>query len=442
MELTFVHFSDIHFGQEKGGETIVNDDVRDMVVHDLKNICESMPNRMASGVLVTGDIAYSGKEHEYKAAGEWLDKVTAAIKCDRESVQVVPGNHDIDRDEISPATKNMLSKIADGGEKSLDEYLESDTDRELLYRRFKAYETFADVYRCLLDKEGGNAGDREIEIAPGRKLLFIGLNSALICSKRDEEGRLLLGPRQRVLPVKDGCELIVLSHHPLNWFQDSDDARRYLRNRARMLITGHEHFPSVSLESSGDGNDLLLLAAGATIPPEATDQYRYTYNVINISWIEAVDDLRIEIWPRVWSEERKAFEAGRIGSNEEEVFHLACRNFRRIGTPPREIELGPVSITPKVIMESEEGEVSVQPGARLGMSDRYDSLFIRFFRDLAGSDRAAIFERLKILPVGSKVKLNHAVEKNLFDAIFLQEKDVELEELIKEFEIRRNAKGD
>jgi hypothetical protein len=32
-----------------------------------------------------------------------------------------------------------------------------------------------------------------VELAPGRTLRFIGLNSALICSTTDEEGRLLLG---------------------------------------------------------------------------------------------------------------------------------------------------------------------------------------------------------------------------------------------------------
>ena len=91
--------------------------------------------------------------------------------------------------------------------------------RASLYARFNAYIPFAEGYNCALDCAGGLASEKIFPLAHGRELQFIGLNSALVCQKKDEEGKLLLGARQRVLPVQPGREIVVLSHHPLHWLQ-------------------------------------------------------------------------------------------------------------------------------------------------------------------------------------------------------------------------------
>jgi len=102
----------------------------------------------------------------------------------------------------------------------------------------------------------------------------------LICSKRkDEEGKLILGAAQRVLPFESGVELVVLCHHPLSCLQDSVDARKFVRYRARVFITGHEHDPSLKIENIEEGCDLLMLASGATVPPKVENGYTYTYNL-------------------------------------------------------------------------------------------------------------------------------------------------------------------
>ena len=99
----------------------------------------------------------------------------------------------------------MLDRIAAEGEDALDRVLKKDEDRELLYRRFSAYRPFAQGYRCPLDTNAELAEERAVELAPGRLIRFIRLNSALAFVRRnDEEGKLLLGERQRVLPQRIG----------------------------------------------------------------------------------------------------------------------------------------------------------------------------------------------------------------------------------------------
>lgn len=191
-----------------------------------------------------------GTHEQYRVAGEWLDKLTTAIGCERTAVQLVPGNHDIDWGMLPHGCKWILNQIIWEGQAELDKFLANDGDRELLYQRFHAYRPFAEAYNCPLDDSGGRASDRTFDLAPGRKLRFIGFNSALACWHKDGKGTLFLGCRQHVLPRNDGEELVVLSHHPLEWLRDSDEARQYIQSRARVLVTGHEHNPSYIARSS------------------------------------------------------------------------------------------------------------------------------------------------------------------------------------------------
>lgn len=76
------------------------------------------------------------------------------------------------------------------------------------------YRVFAEDYDCPLESDGGVAVNRTATIAPDRFLRFVGLNSALLCTVHDrDEGRLLIGGRQHVLPRTQGEELVVLCHH-------------------------------------------------------------------------------------------------------------------------------------------------------------------------------------------------------------------------------------
>ena len=54
MPAVFVHVSDIHFGQEKRSEYIVQDDVRDCLIKDAARLAKKYSNGKVTGVIVTG----------------------------------------------------------------------------------------------------------------------------------------------------------------------------------------------------------------------------------------------------------------------------------------------------------------------------------------------------------------------------------------------------
>lgn len=442
MPLRFLHLSDIHFGQERGGLVYVHDDVRDQVVNDAQVLRETFSDKKIDGVLVTGDLTYSGTPEEYGAAGTFLDRLTAQIGCPRTAVRVIPGNHDVHRKSICKASDWMLSEIAGKGAEALDSFLEDEQDREVLYGRLRHYRKFAEAYDCPLDGAGGIAGQASLILAPGRILRFIGLNSALSCGKKDEKGKLVLGAKQWVLPRIRGEELIVLCHHPLHWFRDSDDALKYVQSRARVFISGHEHNPSFDLHPIEDRCDLLVLAAGATTPPKESEVYKYTYNIIEFEWDSRTDGLRVTVFPRVWCSQRTRFEENvMLPGREYNPAVLGCPNFRAL---PFEDS---TNVLPAVAPESSEQIHDVEPprSERIQMADDFPLQLLRFFRDLTGAQRLLVLIKIGALPPDWVEPLNQTAERRALDQMSgegrVSELKAAIDEQLKSHGVREETNG-
>lgn len=79
MPVAFIHLSDIHFGQEKGGRVFTHEDVRERLINDVAFVVQKLPNGRVDGIIVSGDLAYAGSKEQYAAAGEWLVKKALSI---------------------------------------------------------------------------------------------------------------------------------------------------------------------------------------------------------------------------------------------------------------------------------------------------------------------------------------------------------------------------
>ncbi|MEG3350264.1 metallophosphoesterase [Novacetimonas sp. GS1] len=448
MKAVFVHLSDIHFGQERdGGRDALNADAKQQLIADA-GIEISKLGVKATGVIVTGDIAYSAQDHQYAMAGKWLAELTSAIGCDQTDVQLVPGNHDIDRKKITNSIESVLYSIREGGDRWLDMHLDSPQDCDRLYDRFDAYKGFALDYRCELDLNGGISTSAKLELAEGRAIRFVRLNTALICSSSDDEGKLILGARQRILPTEDGVEIVVLAHHPLNWFQDSDKARGFLRGRARVFISGHEHFPSLDVVRVEDGCDLMMLAAGATAPDEINGPFTYKYNILTFEWDEAQDALAVTINPRTWNAEMARFERDDVfmeGHAERQV--LASPFFRKAPKPPN-IDPAKLSV-PELIEESSEETIQTDMNEESGIvliseqlatieatppsepqpTQDIRDLQIRFFQELSEAQRGAAFIAFGVV-TQLKGRIDHGMERRLFRRAVRQGKADDIEQML------------
>lgn len=418
MAAVFIHLSDIHFGQEKnGGLVFTNDDAKKRLLDDAASEIAKLGIN-ASGIIVTGDIAYSAKYEEYVKAGQWLDILAERIGCSRLDIQMVPGNHDIDRDAITPVVKFHLDAIRELGDSVLDMLLDNAGQREELYSRFAAYRDFSSGYGCELDVGGIYSADVAVAVAPGRSVRFVRLNSALICSRKDDKGKLILGARQRIFDAIDGEEMVVLVHHPLSWLQDSDEAARYFKSRARVIISGHEHFPSLDIEPVEERCDLLMLSAGATAPDDVDEKYTYKYNILTFDWDEAEDALAVTINPRTWNFEMKRFEQDATfleGKSERNV--LGSPYFRKGATPKSSASTGKAEPSH---MQPVANPVTGSKEAGLSMSNDARLIRLRFFRDLPEVLRRRILVELEAIPSDLTDRLDHTIEQRLFAKLVAQ----------------------
>lgn len=443
MSSVFVHVSDIHFGQEKDDRVYIHADVKQQLIADAKEVVMNIAGGVARGILVTGDIAQSGRWDEYDGAGKWLDELAACIGVEIHCVQMVPGNHDLDRSKLSFSGKHILDHIRAGGTKEYEEILNNPTDRAALFARFEDYGRFSFGYNCPLNNEGAFASEMEVNLAPGRAIRFIRFNSSLLChgEERGEHPELMIGARQFTIPRTNGVENIVLVHHPLSWYKDRDQVRDYIRSRARVFISGHEHDPNVSVENVEPGCDVMMLAAGATVPYKSDGVYTFTYNIIEFDWDDEIDGLSVTMHPRAWNAQRTCFEADekRLGGKAPN-FRLACPRFRnadRPGAPqtaqpadaPVAEGLGASSAEPTIAMvpmESLEGGPQSMPPKAEG----YETARLRFFRDLLEGERLRILVELDALPESSDERMSQGLERRLLDMLVRNGKLGEVEKMI------------
>ena len=419
MRRTYIHLSDLHFGQERGSDLHLHRDVLERLIDDVKRLAAREPENPTAGVIVTGDIAFSGKEAQYLKAGEWLERLCKAIGCNANDVLVVPGNHDVDYDEITPGCDAFLHNVRKDGEEELERYLRSPRDREVLYGRFRSYRAFAEAYACPIDTESGYTVDRKVQIRPGRFLRILGLNSALVCSAASHErGQLLLGARQRTFPQDAGHELVVLCHHPLDWLRDSADTTRFARARARVVITGHTHSPSSLVERDPVKGDIIFISAGATIPPSNETGYAFTYNILSFDWADRSEALTVTIEARTWSAETTCFAADRTGLGRTS-HTLKCPNFETVGQGRlgRESIVGIPGQRATAVNKSKETH-SNDPRRRT-MAREDELLRLRFFRDLTVKQRANVLVELGVLPHGDWVldEMTHTLARHLLDSV-------------------------
>ena len=426
MSAIFVHVSDIHFGQERDHVVHIHDDVKKELVADAAEVIAGSPSGAAQGILVTGDVAFSGKAEQYEAAGKWLDALAEGIGCPIHRVQMVPGNHDLDRDKLSIGGSKLLEFIRAGGPAEYEKVIANENDRATLFSRFEDYGRFCIGYNCGLDEEAKYATNLRIEVGRDRWIRFIRLNSSLLChgEERDDQPELVMGERQFVIPRHAGEENVVLVHHPLNWYKDAVDVRQYVRSRARVLISGHEHDPKVEVEEVEEGCDLMMLAAGAAVPFRSNDIFTYTYNVIEFDWDEGTDNLVVTMHPRTWNPVKTCFEPDnkRLGGKKPR-FTLGSPNFKKIGqVPVRPGQIADVveddsaaepvvELVPAECFETSAEETPPMPPDAEG----YELALLRFFRDLYENERLKILVELDAIPAESNERINQGLERRLFD---------------------------
>lgn len=401
-----VHLSDIHFGKPgHHGQFDLDLPLRNEVERDLAELHAA--HGVMRGVVVSGDIAFSGKAEQYTTAQQWLGKVTSIVGCAPESVWVVPGNHDVDRDVIktSEALKDFHALVRKKGQTEINEQLRKKAQDPImgpaLLKAMANYNDFAAKFGCEIAPDK-LCWQHDIALNDGSTLRLVGLTSTWLSDENDSTGdnKLAIGEAQLNLPRLTDVEYLTVCHHPPSWLLDHDAVQTKLRALARVQLFGHKHRQEVYRI-----DDSLHVTAGAVHPERQEAAWMPRYNLLTFEATEAPDrKLRVEVYARVWNDAGHRFVADAGGGGQAAVYEFPL--------PPkqRRAEQGPV-IQPMVVAEAaSSGGTAVEAPPVAALKPQLDhsrSLTYRFL-DLPLHHRIEICHALGLLPTQAAAPIDTA----------------------------------
>ena len=269
----------------------------------LKEMCRNIGQKRNSGImadfiLLTGDIAFSGKAEEYDLAKEFFDQLQTSSGVPRDRMFCVPGNHDIDRYKQKNAFDGARQTLRSRSD--VDKLLGDRDELEVLLQRQEHYREFQESYFSNQPRTWTSDGLAYVShiSVDGVVFAIIGLNSAWLAEGGESDhGRLLIGERQAFDALNAALDVgepphvvIAMAHHPFRLLQEFDrlPIQHRLERDVHFFHHGHLHQPE-SRMGGPSGSQCLTVAAGATY---AGREYENSYSFVTLDPWESTRILR------------------------------------------------------------------------------------------------------------------------------------------------------
>jgi DNA repair exonuclease SbcCD nuclease subunit len=303
----FLQLSDIHFVREVDGVYDLDRELQWRFFEALDEIVEDYP---IDAVLVCGDLAFSGKLAEYARAGKFLRDVTSRLQIGQDTVYVIPGNHDIDRDSTDTSAQRGLRsglRVIDSDparDAALGAAAKDRASAELLMEPLTEYVRFAAQYDCPTTAEAPS-WDRFLYLHPDLEVGLRGINSVLTSHAHDHQTNepLVVGTGQALLEPAAGRVHVTLCHHPREWVLGADEISKRLDKYALVQVTGHTH--SYKVIETGGG---VWLRAGALMPSRKEAEWKPHFSVVELEPTDT--DIAVTVRPWAWDSDEVAFVRG------------------------------------------------------------------------------------------------------------------------------------
>lgn len=311
-KISFIHLSDIHFRKESNTAGDIDRDLRESIIYDIKhNALNNLED--IQGLLIGGDIAFSGDKREYEEAQKFIEELVSILNIKEYDVYCVPGNHDVNRNTIKELSSIYEDQCKIDKQNTIDEadkiYLQSIGRKKysnLLYEPLEEYNDFAGKYQCNLSSMHPY-WEKDFYFEGGTKICLRGINSCLISNEDDNKNVNDLRPMyigQSQIPAKrDDVLTIVLCHHPIECWKFKDELVSRMDKRADIQLYGHKHMQTMDF-----ANQRLILSAGAVHPVRGKNWIpRYNWLLVEHKTIGGECLAEITVYPRILSTDRNGF---------------------------------------------------------------------------------------------------------------------------------------
>lgn len=200
-----------------------------------------------NGDLAFGEITASPLVQQYAQANEWLAKIYNAIGSNTEMSPIlfVPGNHDLNRKQISEDQTDWLERLEDE-----DRLYRLIRTKDLQFARYlerqDEWANFVANYpsRFQLNRQfNGISGHID---CGGIRVGIAALNTSWSSHTQHEKGKLWMSRYQWEWAndqLQDSGFRIIATHHPPSWLQPSEaeTVKQKLQSLFHLSLHGHEH---------------------------------------------------------------------------------------------------------------------------------------------------------------------------------------------------------
>lgn len=259
MNIGIVHLSDIHFKKDSNW-------IEDKAGKIAAAFRASDPTCGAYIVVVSGDIAFSGKVSEYCVAHSFFrslrDALVESPSFGATSPDVhfifVPGNHDCDFDSDTDTRRMGLNFFA-------SDLSAVDPAGDLVQRCLDVQHNFFCFESAFNDTEPLKTTEqlfykRQLDIQ-GFQLVFYCFNTAWSSRLKETQGQILFQVDSYTESVAEQAAnrlQVAVFHHPYNWFPAANGRafRKLVERSAEIVFTGHEHEGEVYAKAVLDAEEV------------------------------------------------------------------------------------------------------------------------------------------------------------------------------------------
>ncbi len=286
--IAILQIGDIHTSEKKANPALAN---AGLVVAAIKTLAASCSELY---LVLTGDIAYAGKQKEYEIATTFIGELEEGLRNlgnpGLVGTVVIPGNHDCDFDIAGDLRDAAMASVGAAIEALA---VHGNTAAELV-RPQTEYFNFQALIDPRLENTSRLYWQRSFSAAKS-KVLFRALNTAWVSRRHEVPGQLFFPP-QAILPIEGDTDLVVtLMHHPFAWIEPNNARllRREIETSSDIILTGHEHKGDSYGKILSDGAQTNYVEGAAFYDPQSSengfnliilDPPNSTYQVNHFLW--------------------------------------------------------------------------------------------------------------------------------------------------------------
>ena len=295
--MKILHISDFHFRNEHKFQNKQENIV--------KALNKEIMNEKIDLVIFSGDLVFSGtKKDVFNNAKELLiDNILKSLNLSYEHLFICPGNHDLDRTQVSNSVIRYLDKDVNNN-KELNDFI-TKKDYEISCKPISNYYNFLnDIYGPDNNhiEDLYSAHERVIN---KNKIGILSINTAWRAVGKSDRGNLLFPIdkiQEGLSKIKDSDIKILIYHHPLSYFRDFNEheVKDIFHNSFDIIFRGHLHksFNEVNL-TPNDG--VIKISSSAALTEEKDSEIGYSTIDFNF------EDLEFTVKNRLYNSRNQFF---------------------------------------------------------------------------------------------------------------------------------------